>query len=88
MVNDKVSIIDAKGEITAFAEGVLMQAYTQGRHRTIRECQAGRGVAKSECLMPYPHTPRKIRSRFCRDKHILLAILVGAFSKVHPDRAA
>jgi anti-sigma B factor antagonist len=28
-VNDKVSVIDVKGELTAFAEGVLMQAYTQ-----------------------------------------------------------
>jgi hypothetical protein len=46
MVNDKESIIDAKGELTAFAEGVLMQAYTQGRHRTIRECQAGRGGSR------------------------------------------
>ena len=46
MVNDKVSIIDVKGELTAFAEGVLMQAYTQGRHRTIRECQAGRGGSR------------------------------------------
>ena len=33
MVNDKVSIVDVKGELTAFAEGVLMQAYTQGWHR-------------------------------------------------------
>jgi anti-sigma B factor antagonist len=28
-VNDKVSVIDVKGELTAFAEGVLMQAYNQ-----------------------------------------------------------
>jgi hypothetical protein len=28
MANDKVSIIDVKGELTAFAESVLMQAYT------------------------------------------------------------
>ncbi len=28
-VDDKVCIIDVKGELTAFAEGVLMQAYTQ-----------------------------------------------------------
>jgi hypothetical protein len=33
MVNEKVSIIDVRGELTAFAEGVLMQAYTQGWHR-------------------------------------------------------
>jgi len=38
MVSDKVSIIDVKGELTAFAEGVLMQAYTQGWHIAIREC--------------------------------------------------
>ncbi len=37
-VNDKVSIIDVKGELTAFAESVLMQAYNQaadGRARAI-----------------------------------------------------
>ena len=28
-VNDAVSVIDVKGELTAFAEGVLMQAYNQ-----------------------------------------------------------
>jgi anti-sigma B factor antagonist len=28
-VSDDVSIIDIKGELTAFAEGVLMQAYNQ-----------------------------------------------------------
>ena len=28
-VNDNVSIIDVKGEMTAFAEGVLMDAYNQ-----------------------------------------------------------
>jgi anti-sigma B factor antagonist len=28
-VNDKVSVIDVKGELTAFAEGVLMDAYNQ-----------------------------------------------------------
>jgi anti-sigma B factor antagonist len=28
-INDKVSVIDIKGELTAFAEGVLMQAYNQ-----------------------------------------------------------
>ncbi len=28
-VNDNVSIIDVKGELTAFAEGVLMDAYSQ-----------------------------------------------------------
>ena len=41
MVNDKVSVIDVKGELTAFAEGVLMQTYIQGWHRTIREWQWG-----------------------------------------------
>ena len=35
-VNDKVSIIDVKGELTAFAEGVLMQAYTQASDGGIR----------------------------------------------------
>ena len=28
-VNDAVSVIDVKGELTAFAEGVLMDAYNQ-----------------------------------------------------------
>jgi anti-sigma B factor antagonist len=28
-VNDDVSVIDVKGELTAFAEGVLMEAYNQ-----------------------------------------------------------
>jgi anti-sigma B factor antagonist len=28
-VSEKVSVIDVKGELTAFAEGVLMQAYNQ-----------------------------------------------------------
>ena len=28
-VNDKVSVIDVEGELTAFAEGVLMDAYNQ-----------------------------------------------------------
>jgi anti-sigma B factor antagonist len=28
-VSEKVSVIDVKGELTAFAEGVLMQAYSQ-----------------------------------------------------------
>ena len=35
-VNDKVSIIDVKGELTAFAEGVLMQAYTQASDGGVR----------------------------------------------------
>src|ERR687890_1968132 len=37
-VSEKVSVIDVKGELTAFAEGVLMQAYSQasdGRARAI-----------------------------------------------------
>ena len=37
-VNDDVSVIDVKGELTAFAEGVLMDAYSQasdGRVRTV-----------------------------------------------------
>ena len=41
MVNNKVSVIDVEGEITALAEDVFMQAYTQGWHIAIRECQAG-----------------------------------------------
>ncbi len=28
-VSDKVSVIDVEGELTAFAEGVLMDAYNQ-----------------------------------------------------------
>jgi len=35
-VNEKVSIIDVKGELTAFAEGVLMQAYGQASDGNIR----------------------------------------------------
>jgi anti-sigma B factor antagonist len=35
-VNDKVSVIDVKGEVTAFAEGVLMQAYNQASDRRVR----------------------------------------------------
>jgi hypothetical protein len=58
MVNEKVSVIDVKGELTAFAEGVLMQAYIQDWHRTIREWQRG-WVAKSKWPIHYPHTPAK-----------------------------
>jgi anti-sigma B factor antagonist len=35
-VNDKVSIIDIKGELTAFAEGVLMDAYNQASDGRVR----------------------------------------------------
>jgi anti-sigma B factor antagonist len=35
-VSEKVSIIDVKGELTAFAEGVLMQAYGQVSDGKIR----------------------------------------------------
>ena len=28
-VSDRVSVIDVKGELTAFAEGVLMEAYAR-----------------------------------------------------------
>ena len=35
-VNDKVSIIDVKGELTAFAEGVLMEAYNQASDGRVR----------------------------------------------------
>jgi anti-sigma B factor antagonist len=35
-VNDKVSVIDVKGELTAFAEGVLMQAYNQASDGSVR----------------------------------------------------
>jgi anti-sigma B factor antagonist len=35
-VNDKVSVIDVKGELTAFAEGVLMQAYNQASDGGVR----------------------------------------------------
>jgi hypothetical protein len=35
-VNDKVSVIDVKGELTAFAEGVLMQAYNQASDGRVR----------------------------------------------------
>ena len=35
-VNDKVSVIDIKGELTAFAEGVLMDAYNQASDRSVR----------------------------------------------------
>jgi anti-sigma B factor antagonist len=35
-VGDKVSVIDVKGELTAFAEGVLMEAYGQASDGTVR----------------------------------------------------
>jgi len=35
-INDKVSVIDIKGELTAFAEGVLMQAYNQASDGKVR----------------------------------------------------
>ncbi len=35
-VSDKISIIDIQGEITAFAENVLMDAYTQASTPTTR----------------------------------------------------
>src|SRR5215207_87225 len=35
-VSDDVSIIDIKGELTAFAEGVLMQAYNQASDGRVR----------------------------------------------------
>jgi anti-sigma B factor antagonist len=35
-VNDKVSVIDVKGELTAFAEDVLMAAYTQASDGGVR----------------------------------------------------
>ncbi len=35
-VDDKVSVIDVKGELTAFAEGVLMQAYNQASDGGVR----------------------------------------------------
>ncbi len=34
--NDAVSIIDVKGELTAFAEGVLMDAYNQASDGNVR----------------------------------------------------
>jgi len=35
-VNEKVSILDIKGELTAFAEGVLMDAYNQASDGRVR----------------------------------------------------
>ena len=35
-VNDDVSVIDVKGELTAFAEGVLMDAYNQASDGKVR----------------------------------------------------
>ncbi len=35
-VSEKVSVIDVKGELTAFAEGVLMQAYSQASDGRVR----------------------------------------------------
>ena len=35
-VNDKVSVIDVKGELTAFGEGVLMDAYGQASEPGVR----------------------------------------------------
>ncbi len=36
LINPKVSIIDIQGEVTAFAENVLMDAYTQASRPTTR----------------------------------------------------
>jgi anti-sigma B factor antagonist len=35
-VSDKVSVVDVKGELTAFAEGVLMDAYNQASESGVR----------------------------------------------------
>ena len=35
-ISDKVSVIDVKGELTAFAEGVLMDAYNQASDGQVR----------------------------------------------------
>ena len=35
-VNDNVSVIDIKGELTAFAEGVLMDSYSQASDGRVR----------------------------------------------------
>ena len=35
-VSDRVSVIDVKGELTAFAEGVLMDAYAQASDGSVR----------------------------------------------------
>jgi anti-sigma B factor antagonist len=35
-INDKVSVVDINGELTAFAEGVLMQAYNQASDGRVR----------------------------------------------------
>jgi anti-sigma B factor antagonist len=35
-INDKVSVVDIKGKLTAFAEGVLMQAYNQASDGRVR----------------------------------------------------
>jgi len=35
-VNENVSVIDVKGELTAFAEGVLMDAYNQASDGRVR----------------------------------------------------
>jgi hypothetical protein len=82
MVNDKVSIIDVKGELTAFAEGVLTLAYTQGWHRVIRECQAGGGGSRKLDADTLACTPlRKTREQFHGCKHTSLTFLAGSFSE-------
>ena len=35
-INDAASVIDVKGELTAFAEGVLMEAYNQASDGRVR----------------------------------------------------
>ena len=35
-VSERVSVIDVKGELTAFAEGVLMDSYAQASDRSVR----------------------------------------------------
>ena len=76
MVNDKVSVIDVKGEFTAFAEGVLMQAYIQDWHGTIRERQRG-GSRKVNGRSTIRTPPRKIRAQFRGNKHTSLTFIVG-----------
>ena len=52
-VNDQVSVIDVKGELTAFAEGVLMDAYGQasdGRVRAIVLNFEGLEYMNSSCI--------------------------------------
>jgi hypothetical protein len=81
MVNEKVSVIDVKGELTAFAEGVLMHAYIQDWHRTFANGSGG-GSRKVNGRSTIRTPPRIIRAQFRGNKHTSLTFFVGESSEL------